>query len=160
MSDYATSELMRVVERIVMIATVSELDPANACAKVSFGGDAISDWLPFVQLGSKDVRIWCPPVVGSQVVVFSPGGDTTKGLIFPGPYEQAAPDDRATSLRISMPGIDLQMNDGIAFLSLTTAHVKGDIIVDGDVVASGVSLINHVHDGIKPGPANTGKPVA
>lgn len=44
-------------------------------------------------------------------------------------------------------------------LDTPDTHITGDVLVDGDVVASGVSLVNHVHSGVVPGPANTGKPV-
>ena len=44
-------------------------------------------------------------------------------------------------------------------LDTPQTHVTGDVTVDGDVVASGISLVHHVHSGIMPGPANTGEPV-
>lgn len=164
MTDFATAELMRIVSQTVMVCTVQELDPSAARAKVSFGGDAKSAWLPFTQLGSKDVRIWAPPVVGSQVVVLSPGGDTARGIIMPGPFDGAAPDDRASSVRLTMPGIDIQMDGGVLSVTLTTAEITGDLTIDGDVVctgdvtASGISLVNHTHGGVTRGGAFTDPP--
>ncbi len=38
-------------------------------------------------------------------------------------------------------------------------HCTGDVIVDGDVVASGISLVNHVHGGVQSGRSNTSEPV-
>lgn len=154
----AVSELMRVVERMVIIATVLELDPVTARVRVSLGPGVPSAWLPFAQLGSKDVRIWVPPVVGSQVVVFSPGGNTARGIVFPGPYDGSAPDDRAETIRLSMPGLDLVVAGGVATVEVSTLQVNGNVIVDGDVVASGVSLVSHTHGGVQSGGSSTGGP--
>ncbi|MDR1311582.1 MAG: oxidoreductase [Burkholderiaceae bacterium] len=40
------------------------------------------------------------------------------------------------------------------------AAIGGTLTADGDVVASGVSLDNHVHSGVQTGGGNTGKPVS
>jgi len=37
--------------------------------------------------------------------------------------------------------------------------MKGTLIVEGDVIANGVSLVHHVHDKVQPGGGNTGEPV-
>lgn len=44
-------------------------------------------------------------------------------------------------------------------LDTPVTHVTGDVIVDGDVTASGISLVHHIHDGVMSGPAVTGQPV-
>lgn len=41
-----------------------------------------------------------------------------------------------------------------------TAHFTNDIIADGDVIASGVSLVNHVHGGVNRGSSQTNPPTA
>ena len=41
----------------------------------------------------------------------------------------------------------------------TIEHFTGQITSDGDQIADGVSQINHIHTGVRPGPGNTGKPV-
>ncbi|WP_054888424.1 phage baseplate assembly protein V [Pseudomonas sp. NBRC 111118] len=38
-------------------------------------------------------------------------------------------------------------------------NVTGKVTVTEDVIANGVSLVNHLHDGVMFGPAKTGKPV-
>lgn len=40
----------------------------------------------------------------------------------------------------------------------TTAHVASDVTIDKDCVASGISLVNHVHGDVQSGGSNTGKP--
>lgn len=130
MSDYAISEILRRIERMVVVTTVVELDRANGRAKVKWADQATSDWLPIAQLGSNALKVWFPPEAGTQVVVLSPGGDTTKGIVYPGPFMGAPP----------------------------AGNFEGLITGTGDVTASGISLVNHVHGGILPGPSDTGKP--
>ena len=164
MDERGLSEALLRLERMVVIATVVDLDTAAARARVRFSSEAISAWLPFSQLGSRDVRIWCPPVIGSQVLVLSPGGDTTRGVILPGPYDGAAPDADPTAFRLSMPGLDVRMVGGVASVTLTTAAISGtvtvdgDVLVTGDVVASGVSFVDHVHSGVDRGSGDTDPP--
>lgn len=130
MSDYMLSDILRRLERVVVVTTVIELDRANGKAKVKWSDDATSDWLPIAQLGSNALKVWFPPEAGTQVVVLSPGGDTTKGIVYPGPFMGSPP----------------------------SGNFDGVITGDGDVVASSISLVDHVHGGISPGPADTGKP--
>lgn len=158
MSNYSLAAMMQALERMVIITTVIDYDPATNRAKVSFGDEAPSGWLECMQIGSKNVRIWCPFTEGTQVVVLSPGGDTTKGIVYPGPFAGNAPDGAAESFRLKTPGVDLRMEGDEMQLTLTTANVKGNIIVDGDVIASGISLVKHVHGGVKAGGAKTAKP--
>ena len=39
-----------------------------------------------------------------------------------------------------------------------TITAPGNVTVNGDVIAGGISLKTHVHGGISPGPADTGQP--
>jgi hypothetical protein len=39
------------------------------------------------------------------------------------------------------------------------ATVNGNVVVDGDVVADGISLIHHLHSGVQSGGSYTGPPV-
>ena len=43
-------------------------------------------------------------------------------------------------------------------LDTPQTHITGDVTVDGDVVASGISLVNHVNTGVIPGGGNSGPP--
>jgi len=130
MSDYSLSELMRRLERVVVVTTVIELDRGNARAKVEWADGAPSGWLPVAQLGSNELKVWFPPEPGTQVVVLSPGGDTTKGIIYPGPFKGGPP----------------------------AGNFDGQIVGVGDIIASDISLVTHVHGGIVPGPGETGEP--
>ncbi|MEP1637277.1 phage baseplate assembly protein V [Ascidiaceihabitans sp.] len=128
MSDYSLSELMRRVERMVVVATVTARNGKKV--KVAWADGVESGWLAMAQLGSKEQKFWIPQNAGDQVVVLSPGGDTTKGIVYPGPFSDDAP----------------------------AGNFDGTFTGVGDVVASDISLVTHVHSGISPGPAKTGEP--
>lgn len=128
MSDYAIAQLMQKIENLIRIATVIEREGDRA--KVDWGNDTPSAWLKIAQLGSEELKFWIPPSKGTQVVVISPGGDTTKGVIFPGPFAGGVP----------------------------AGNFAGTITGTGDVIASEISLVEHVHGGILPGPADTEGP--
>lgn len=130
MSEYGLSELMRRMERLIVVSTVTVLDRDAARAKVLWAEGAESDWLPIAQLGSNALKVWFPPEPGTQVVVVSPGGDTTKGVIFPGPFMGAPP----------------------------AGNFEGTIEGEGDMIASDISLVGHVHGGIRVGPSDTDVP--
>jgi phage baseplate assembly protein gpV len=128
MSDYAIAQLMQKIENLIRIATVIERDGDRA--KVDWGNDTPSAWLKIAQLGSEELKFWIPPSAGTQVVVISPGGDTTKGVIFPGPFAGGVP----------------------------VGNFAGTITGAGDVIASEISLVEHVHGGVLSGQSNTKNP--
>lgn len=130
MSDFALSQLMQMLERLIMVSTVVEVDRGTARARVDWGNGAHSDWLPIAQLGSEALKFWIPPEPGTQVIVLSPGGDTTRGIILPGPFSSAPP----------------------------AGNFEGEITGEGDVIVSDISHVAHVHGGISPGPSDTTGP--
>lgn len=128
MDDYALARLQQAVERMILIATVVERDGDKA--KVEWAEGVQSDWLKIAQLGSEELKLWIPPNPGTQVVVFSPGGDTTKGVIFPGPFAGAVP----------------------------AGNLAGHLTGTGDITVEGISHVNHTHGGILAGPSSTDPP--
>lgn len=128
MTEFTLSQIMQALERMIVVATVLERNGDKV--KVQWADGAPSDWLALAQLGSKDQKFWIPQNAGDQVVVLSPGGDTTKGIVYPGPFAGGAP----------------------------AGNFVGTFTGVGDVVASDISLVNHVHEGVEPGPESTGNP--
>lgn len=73
-------------------------------------------------------------------------------VVVPGAFDlKISPEGQLTFTLAKGAVIDAP--DGI---TLNTPLVN---VPDGDVVASGISLVHHAHSGILPGPANTGPPV-
>lgn len=157
------ADLERRLARSTMYGTITAVDAANARAKVTFGGETESAWLPFSTGRSGGAKIWAPVVAGEQVVVQCPGGDTGQGIIMASLPSDAnpAPSSDGAAYAIHLPG-GVVINVAGASIEITAPgqiKVIGDIIVTGgDVVADGISLKTHVHGGIAPGGALTDVP--
>lgn len=157
------ADLDRRVASLMRFATITAVDAANARARVSFGGDTSSHWLQFSVGRAGGARIWSPPVVGEQVLVFSPSGDTGQGVIvgslpsteFPSPSSDGA------TYQIDLPGgVSISVAGGAVNITAPGAvNITGDVIVNGDVIADGISLKTHVHGGVAIGGDETGEPV-
>lgn len=79
----------RRIGNLVMIGVISALDEANALARVDVDG-LITDWLHFAAArAGPGVREWSAPEVGEQVVVVSPYGDPSQGIIVCSVYQSA-----------------------------------------------------------------------
>lgn len=61
--------------------------------------------------------------------------------------------DKKVGMRVSLGGVKIDIKDGVV-----TIDAK-KVVVSGDVVASGVSLKDHVHTGVRSGPNLSGPPV-
>lgn len=157
MSGFALAELERRLANVVRYGTVTSVDPINARAKVTFGGETESAWLQFSTSRAGGARVWSPPVTGEQVMVFSPMGDTAQGVIM-GSLPNAAfpaPSGDGATYQIDLPGgVSIAVSGGSIEIS-----APGNIIVNGDVIADGISLKVHVHSGVMAGGATTGQPV-
>ncbi|MFG6082329.1 phage baseplate assembly protein V [Paracoccus litorisediminis] len=157
MGQLAMAELERRLANLVRFATITEVDSAAAKAKVTFGGETESAWLRFSTARAGGARIWSPPVPGEQVVILSPMGDTGQGVIIGSLPSDAypAPSSDGGTYRIDMPGgVSISVAGGS--ISVTA---PGNIIVNGDVVANGISLTQHVHGGVSSGGSQTSGPV-
>lgn len=107
----------------------------------------------------------------------SPAHEDLTGKDFEGAWKIARNTDKAVHIHIEQAGgvasIDIAPNgaitvhssstltatvDGGTTLTTPLLQVNGDVNVSGDVVASGVSLVNHTHGGVKAGPDSSAKP--
>lgn len=153
----AVAELERRLANVMRYGTIIEVDPSRAMARVSFGGETESAWLRFSTSRAGGARVWSPPAAGEQVVVMSPMGDTGQGVIMGSLPSDSfpAPSSDGGEYRIDLPGgVSISVSGGAISI-----NAPGNIIVNGDVVAGGISLQHHRHDGVDPGNSNTGQPV-
>lgn len=86
--------LERQMAQIVVRGKVVEVDYQLQRAKVQYGQEQITGWLPWKPIRAGKAIIWWPLEVGEAVTVISPG-DLTLGEIMPASYSQAnsAPSD-------------------------------------------------------------------
>jgi phage baseplate assembly protein gpV len=141
--SFEAAEAARRAANAVRVGRIVSVDADNAQAVVDFG-DLLSPPLDVAQLRAGGLQFWWMPTEGEQVVVLCESGDIAQGIITFGIYAGNAPSSDG-----GVPMINLGGGKMI---------VQGDIEVTGDVIASGVSLVNHTHSDVVSGNSNTGKP--
>lgn len=87
MSDaYAINDLDRRLANMIRFGTIDEVDLDEKKATVKLSDDETTEWLPWTTGAAGKTKTWRAPDVGEQVVVLSPGGDLTQGVIGPSLY--------------------------------------------------------------------------
>lgn len=94
MSDgYQAGELERLIANMLRLGTIADLDEGHEDgARVTVDiGDMVTDWLPFFSRRAGPDADWAPPEPGEQVMILSPYGDMTQGVVLPAIYQDAHP---------------------------------------------------------------------
>lgn len=140
--DFSNAEADRMIGNIIQVGKVTAVNAveATACVKI---GDLPTDFIPVGQLRAGAISFWWMPQVGEQVLVAAPSGNMADAVIVCSIFAGNAPSSDG-----GVPKIELNGGKMI---------VAGDIEVTGDVIASGVSLVNHTHPHGDPA-GNTGAP--
>lgn len=174
MSDWSDSIKLHAAVQVAGIgqarhAIVTSVDPVAHAVRVSMQPDGLeSGWIPDSTLAAGSLRIMCPSEIGTQVIVVPVEGDAehpvvvgrlfdTSTLPALGPMS-SKPVQAGEIAIVSQNGAFIHLaNDGISLGG--TIRVQGDLDVSGDVIAAGISLKTHLHDGIQPGLGMTRPPV-
>lgn len=173
------ADLTRRLENLIRFGTVAAVDHDAPRCRVKTGG-LLTGWLPFFALRAGQDSEWDPPSIGEQCVVFSPSGDPATGAVLFGLYCDLfpAPDNSPTRHRRSYrDGAVIEYDTATHTLKATLpaggqaqvvapggVTIIGDVAITGgvtvseDVIASGISLVNHTHGGVQAGPSSTGAP--
>lgn len=138
----AAAEADRRIANVLSLGTVTEVAAAKAAVKI---GDVQTPLLPVAQVRAGALSFYWMPTVGEQVLVGAVSGDLTRGIIIAGVFAGNAP-----SSNPAIPVIDLAGGE---------MEIRGTLKVTTDVIANGISLVHHKHDGVAPGGAETGEPV-
>ncbi|MHA1540027.1 MAG: phage baseplate assembly protein V [Alphaproteobacteria bacterium] len=85
------NDIARRLANLVRIGSIKEVDYAQSLARVEIG-DLLTDWLPWITRRAGDSKDWHPVDPEEQVVVLSPSGDLSQGVILPALYRENAPD--------------------------------------------------------------------
>jgi hypothetical protein len=102
----------------------------------------------------------------------TPGAERVHIFHRAGSYVEFHPDG-TTVMKSVNNGFDIVMNDknvsvggnvnitinGNANITCPNVNIDGNVNVTGDVVASGISLVSHIHSGVKSGAGLSGPPV-
>ncbi len=173
------TDLLRRLENLIRLGTIAAVDHQAARCTVSTGGLSVPN-LPWLALRAGDSSDWDPPTVGEQCILFSPSGEPAQGIALVGLYSQQrpAPSNSATVRRRKYPdGAVIDYDHATHTMSATlpaggkaqltapggvtilgNVDITGTVTVSEDVLAAGISLVNHVHSGVQSGPAKTGAP--
>lgn len=157
MSGYNFSELTRIIHNLAQRGVISAVDNKKHQVKVKVG-DNESDWLPSpADLGRNYTR-HIPIKVGVSVGLLCPRGDLAQAFIVSVMYDDnnnSPSQSDGLDVWVFSNGNRIEHDINSGQLTITA---KNNVMVNGDVIADGVSLKNHVHTGVKAGPSNTGKP--
>lgn len=152
--SFASAEADRRIGNLVQIGRVTAVD-GDGTARVKIG-DLDTRPLPVAALRAGGMQVWWMPTPGEQVVVLAPSGDMARALIVASLMAGNEPSADVAVPMIDLRGGDLVLRGHVRIEG--TLHMTGDITSDADVIASAISLVNHLHGGVLSGPADTGGP--
>ena len=139
--EFALSDTLRRLANLIRVGSVKKIDYSKAKARVEIG-DLCTDWLPWITARAGDNISWHPLDIEEQVIVLSPSGDLSQGVILPALYRgEAISSNSDVHKFLYKDGSSIEFDRGSDVL---TIDVKGDVIVKagGNVIvdASSISL--------------------
>ena len=146
------AELLRLIHNVIRIGTISSVDHEGARCRVKVG-ELETNGLRWIATRAGTTLDWDPPTVGEQVVLLSPGGDLSAGVILTGLFQQAhaAPAAEAALWKRVFPdGAEIQYDHeshvaditlpGGAVLNLASdggVNITGDVAINGNLDVTG-----------------------
>ncbi|MDD9334717.1 MULTISPECIES: phage baseplate assembly protein V [unclassified Wolbachia] len=142
-NNFAIAELQRKVANIIRIGVVKEVDYEKAKVRVKIG-EFLTDYLPWITSKAGKDRNWSSPGIDEQVVVFSPFGELSLGVVLGGIYQKKYP---APENKKEINSIKFQ--DGTKFTYDKGKHHLEIEVVDKITLKAGGSRIEMTKSGIK-----------
>jgi len=131
----------QMISNTIRYGTIHEVD-ANAVKARVKSGKLVTDYLPIWMPAAGGVKIWRLPSVGEQCMIFSPSGNITCGVIFPGIYQSAFPppssNPKETIIQFEN-GETIKHNSVSNTLTIIAENMnlRGDVSINGDVSMKG-----------------------
>ncbi len=155
MRDFDSTEHDRRIANIAQMGVVEEVNyknPPKARVRV---GELLTGWLRMGTGRAGDAHESWGYSVGEEVLVISTSGNMAQGVIVCALANgtNTASAEARTYRTIYPDDVTVEIKGGAVNIT-----APGNINVNGDVIANGISLINHVHGGVVPGLALTKKP--
>ncbi|MGE4169144.1 MAG: phage baseplate assembly protein V [Candidatus Margulisiibacteriota bacterium] len=94
--DFAVSELTRRLANLIRVGIVSQIDVENARVKI-VTSQIETDWLPWLTSRAGDDTSWWAPSIDEQVLILSPSGELSTGVVLPAIYSDLKPANADTS---------------------------------------------------------------
>ena len=183
MSDPADTQ--RLIGGMIQEGKIASVDLGARRCTVTIG-DMTTAPLPWLAGRAGDTTHYSPPTKGEGCVVLCPEGDEERGLIMLGSYSTAFPapssadkldltkfaDGAIVSYDAAGHVLTATLPAGATIVIVADGgmSLKGNLAVDGDisatgtisadtdVLAGGISGKDHVHDKVKAGTEDSGKP--
>ena len=169
----AIAELRRRLDNLIRLGTIAEVDHEQALVRVQ-SGKLLTHWLPWLSLRAGNSKEWDPPTEGEQVIIFSPSGELTIGVVVTGIFsdQNSAPSSNENLHQRTYPdGAVIEYNHEEHTLNITlpeggTVNITGDLNLSGNLSIEGETVTHndtnigktHVHDGVMSGTSTTGAP--
>lgn len=155
MNAFDTQENDRRLANIAQMGVVEEVkytNPPKARVRV---GKLLTGWVRMGTRRAGDAHESWAYSVGEEVLVVSTSGNMAQGVIVCALANGTnAAQAAAGTFKTTYPnGVIIEITGGAVNIV-----APGNVNVTGDVIANGISLINHVHPGDGAGPGDTGKP--
>lgn len=141
--SFSIAELQRKLANIVRIGVIKEIDYDKAKVRVQIG-ELLTDYLPWITSKAGKDRDWSPPDIDEQVVVFSPLGELSLGVVLPGIYQEKYP-----ALENKKEINSIKFQDGTKFTCDKEKHHLEIEVVDKITLKAGGSSIEMTKSGIK-----------
>ncbi|OAM02914.1 phage baseplate assembly protein V [Wolbachia endosymbiont of Dactylopius coccus] len=142
-NNFAIAELQRKVANIIRIGVVKEVDYEKAKVRVKIG-EFLTDYLPWITSKAGKDRDWSPPDIDEQVLVLSPLGELSLGIVLPGIYQEKYP-----ALENKKEINSVKFQDGTKFTYDKEKHHLEIEVVDKITLKAGGSRIEMTKSGIK-----------
>lgn len=146
----------------VRVGTVTAVYPARHTVRVTFEDTGQnSDELPVRVASSQGAQFYCLPEVGAQVECVMRDNGQENGFVCGDAYSETMPPPFADANIIGFRCGGCQATFDKAsgtFTIVGNIQITGTVTVNGDVIASGISLVTHTHGGVVPGGGSTGGP--
>lgn len=129
--NYQIAEIMRLIQNMICIGTITDVDHAKALVRVDVNGRKTT-WLPVPGIVGNNLRATNHLRTGTQVALAAPSGDPANAIILTVLFSNALP-TASTNGAIDT----VQWDDGTAVTYDTsnkrlTLHSVGDLVISAD----------------------------
>lgn len=159
---------MNWIKNLFRNGTVTAIDETGQRVRVTFDDldDTVSTWLQVAARGAhRDDDYWLPDIDEQVCCLFMPTGNAEGYVLFSVRDEAHAPKAGKTGRRYIRfaDGSCVEHDRATSTMTIVCTGpiniiAAGNVNVSGDVIADGISLVNHIHGGVQSGGSNTGKP--
>lgn len=153
----------RRISNIVREGKVVETFPDEGLVRVEIDGMR-SNKIPWATRAGK-IRVWQPPAKDERVLLLSPTGETSQGLVIPGGYSDQNPENHDKDDEVVLTIGDIKIHVKDAEIVIDAAGTKWTLNQEGFVQNGGKiehdgHLVDksHVHTNVVPGGGLSGPP--